>query len=273
MTLFKDINLPFCPNTVILKGLNDQLLAEMQALAPSNLVKIDDLNVVLGSGAIPFVGGPTAKAKLKAAIDRRGVTMKINSAYRTFAQQFLLFREKQFGRGGCGIAKVANPGRSNHESGLALDIQDPLTWKPFMQAQGWRHFGSGDLPHYDFMGGTDLRKLGIMAFQVLWNKHNPTDKIKPDGLLLRKWQDSETIKRLLKTPIHGFGGRPTLQNGDTGSLVEEIQTKLKVDTSSGGFGTFGPKTKAAIQKFQREKGIVPDDGIVDSKTWAALDEI
>jgi hypothetical protein len=204
-TLFKDIDLDPCPSTGILKGLNDQLFAEFTIIAPGKLVKIDDLNVTLGSGAIPFVGGPTAKAKLKAAIDKRGVKLSINSAYRTFAQQYLLFRLKNLVRGGCGITAVAQPGTSNHESGLALDINDPLTWKPFLQAQGWRHFGAKDLPHYDFIGGgTDLRSLGIKAFQSLWNKHNPNDKLVVDGNLGNNWQNSETIKRLLKTPKDGF---------------------------------------------------------------------
>jgi N-acetylmuramoyl-L-alanine amidase len=204
-TLFKDIKLSSCPSTSILKGLNDQLLAEFNIIAPGKLVKIDDLNVTLGSAVIPFVGGPTAKAKLKAAIAARGVKLSINSAYRTFAQQYLLFREKNFGPGGCGITRVAQPGQSNHESGLALDINSPLAWKPFLAAQGWRHFGPGDLPHYDFIGGgTDLRSLGIKAFQSLWNKHNPKDLLKVDGKLGTDWQNSETIKRLLKTPIDGF---------------------------------------------------------------------
>jgi len=205
-TLFKDINLSSCPGTDILKGLNDQLLAELQTIAPGKLVDISNLNVSLGKGVIPFVGGSTAKAKLDAAIAAHGVTLSINSAYRTFAQQYMLFRKKSFGPAGCGIALVARPGASNHESGLALDIKKPLTWKPFLQAQGWRHFGSRDLPHYDFIaGGADLRSLGIKAFQSLWNKHNPFDQITVDGKLVRpNWQDSETIKRLLKTPIDGF---------------------------------------------------------------------
>ena len=185
--------------------MNDQLLAEFDIIAPGKLVNIDDLNVTFGSAVIPFVGGPTAKAKLKAAIAARGVKLSINSAYRTFAQQYLLFREKNFGPGGCGITRVAQPGQSNHESGLALDINSPLAWKPFLAAQGWRWFGPKDLPHYDFIGGgTDLRSLGIRAFQSLWNKHNPKDLLKVDGKLGRDWQNSETIKRLLKTPKDGF---------------------------------------------------------------------
>ena len=203
--LFNDIKLSSCPSTIILKGLNDQLFAELNIIAPGKLVKIDDLNVTLGYAVIPFVGGPTAKARLKAAIDKRGAKLSINSAYRTFAQQYLLFRLKNFGPNGCGITAVAKPGTSNHESGLALDINDAITWKPFLAAQGWRWFGPKDLPHYDFIaGGTDLRSLGIKAFQSLWNKNNPKDLLKVDGKLGDNWQNSETIKRLLKTPKDGF---------------------------------------------------------------------
>lgn len=208
MTLFKDIDLRRrpCHSTTIIKGLNDQILAEFAVIAPGKLVSITNLNVSLGSAAaaVPYVGGPTAKARLKAAIDSRGQTLHINSGYRTFAQQFLLFRLKHFG--GCNPNPVARPGTSNHESGLALDINDPLSWKPFLSAQGWRHLGPSDPPHYDFVaGGTDLRSLGIKAFQSLWNKHNPSDSILVDGLLrLPDWQNSETIKRLMKSPIDGF---------------------------------------------------------------------
>jgi N-acetylmuramoyl-L-alanine amidase len=205
MVLFKDIQLSACPSTLIIKGLNDQVLEQFSIVAPGKLVRIDDLNVFLSpaAAAFPFVGGPTAKAKLKAAIEARGVKLSINSGYRTFAQQFLLFRLKHLG--GCNSNPVARPGTSNHESGLALDVNEPLTWKPFLQAQGWRHFGPQDLPHYDFIaGGTDLRLLGIRAFQSLWNKHNPGDQIDEDGSLGSDWQNSQTIKRLLKSPIEGF---------------------------------------------------------------------
>lgn len=208
-TLIKGLNLSTCPSTSILKGLNDQLLQEFNAIpgASGKLVSIKDLGVTFGSAAIPFVGGPTAKARLiKAIASRPSVKIHINHAYRTVAQQFLLFREFHFGpTPKChGMTAVARPGTSNHESGLAVDIQDPLSWKPFLQPQGWRHFGSRDLPHYDFIGGTDLRSLGIKAFQSLWNKYNPGDKIAVDGDLGPDLTKSETIKRLLNTPVDGF---------------------------------------------------------------------
>jgi N-acetylmuramoyl-L-alanine amidase/Putative peptidoglycan binding domain len=71
-------------------------------------------------------------------------------------------------------------------------------------------------------------------------------------------------------PAVSATGRPTLRRGATGPLVALIQSKLSVDTSTGGNGTFGPKTEAAVRAFQRKEMLVPD-GIVGPKTWAALD--
>jgi hypothetical protein len=61
--------------------------------------------------------------------------------------------------------------------------------------------------------------------------------------------------------------RATVRRGDTGALVEELQRLLRIDTSAGGKGTFGPKTEAAVRAFQGAHGMVPD-GIVGPKTWA-----
>lgn len=204
--LIKEILLDSCPSTFILDGLNQQLIKQFNVIAPGKLVSIKDLAdsglVKLGPAAYPFVGGPTAKARLKQAIESRGETLEVNSAYRTVAQQFLLWRMFHVGPpSNCGIATVADPGKSNHESGLALDIQNPLRWRLSLQTFGWKHLGPFDPPHYDFVGGTDLRKLGVKAFQSLWNQHNPSDKLEEpvDGLF-----GPETRKRLEKTPIDGF---------------------------------------------------------------------
>lgn len=78
--------------------------------------------------------------------------------------------------------------------------------------------------------------------------------------------------RLIPPVEPGATARPTLRRGSTGPLVEQIQAKLHVDTTTGGKGNFGPKTEAAVRAFQREHGIVPD-GIVGPKTWAALDGV
>lgn len=68
--------------------------------------------------------------------------------------------------------------------------------------------------------------------------------------------------------------RPTIRRGSENNplfLVKVIQRKLgfasaKVD------GAFGPLTEAAMRRFQRAHGLVPD-GIVGPRTWKALDGV
>lgn len=61
---------------------------------------------------------------------------------------------------------------------------------------------------------------------------------------------------------------PTLRVGSRGNSVLELQTLLEMDKSQRD-SVFGPKTKAAVQQFQRAHSLV-DDGIVGPATWAAL---
>lgn len=66
-------------------------------------------------------------------------------------------------------------------------------------------------------------------------------------------------------------GRTTLRRGSEGNLVKEVQKNVgfvgaQVD------GDFGPLTEAAVRRFQRAQGLVPD-GIVGPKTWVALDGV
>jgi hypothetical protein len=210
----RDINLSSCPSTDILAGLNKQLVQKLNAIAPGKLVSIEDL---IASGKInpkpsvlPFVGGPTAKARLLAAINDRAaangslIPLPLNSAYRTVAQQFLLRREFDFGPGKCNMSAVANPGTSNHESGLAIDIDNNMSWQPYLRRRSWFWIGAFDPPHFDFVGGTDLRQLNVKAFQSLWNDHNPGDQLQVDGSFGTNPPNSQTWKRLLKTPVDGF---------------------------------------------------------------------
>lgn len=64
-----------------------------------------------------------------------------------------------------------------------------------------------------------------------------------------------------------------LGKGDKGPAVKELQTLLnKLGYSVGAVdGSFGPKTDAAVEKFQKGKGLVPD-GIVGDKTQDALEK-
>jgi N-acetylmuramoyl-L-alanine amidase len=105
-----DLRLDTCPSTFVLDGLNQQILNEFNKVDLQKagftkdekiddiLVKIDDLpNVSFGSAAYPYVGGQTAKARIRDAVNSHGKTLVINSALRTLAQQFLLWRMFNFG--------------------------------------------------------------------------------------------------------------------------------------------------------------------------------
>jgi hypothetical protein len=146
----------------------------------------------------PYLQAPAADA-LAAAQRARGATMGINSALRTLPQQFLLYRWYQQKR--CGIRLAAPPGKSNHESAVALDIGDYGAWRPAMQAKGFRWLGASDPVHFDYVGEgrVDLGGLSVLAFQKLWNRNHPEDPIAEDSAY-----GDDTEKRLALAPVGGF---------------------------------------------------------------------
>ena len=190
---------PGC-STSACNALSQQLIHQMNVMNPNILVSFDELNVKLQNAAFPYLQAP-AKAALAKAIQERGRTMTVNSGYRTIAQQLLLFN---WGRG-CGYPVVAKPGRSNHQSGSALDINDHNGWKPYLQKHGWRWFGNNDKPHFDYVGSgaKDIRKATMQAFQQLWNNNNPNKKLTVDGV----W-GPQTEKCLNESPAFGFEKAP-----------------------------------------------------------------
>jgi D-alanyl-D-alanine carboxypeptidase len=123
----------------------------------------------------------------------------INSAYRTVAQQYFL-RQLFLSRRGSSANK---PGTSSHEDGLALDIRNHDEWKDALINNGWvRPFLPKEPWHFSFQAGTnsdELKKIGVEAFQELWNEKNPTDQIEVDGDF-----GKETKKRMDKSPPNGF---------------------------------------------------------------------
>ncbi|NJK38907.1 MAG: D-alanyl-D-alanine carboxypeptidase [Oscillatoriales cyanobacterium RM2_1_1] len=238
----------------------------MNWIEPSTLVSFGDLNVDNGPAVYPFLQ-PAARTALSRAISARGRKLYVNSAYRTIAQQLMLYNQGQ--RRQCGIGIVATPGRSNHQSGLAIDVEDYYGWRPFLEAQGWLWLGQYDPPHFDYVGwGTrDIRWLAILAFQQLWNRYNPRDQIYEDGLY--GWS---TEYRLNRSPIGGFPPRilyltlPYMEGSD----VIRLQTALnRAGITTGTDGVFGPGTELSVMNFQRQKGLVAD-GVVGPNTYKAL---
>ena len=197
--------------TSVVKGLSTQLVGEIQCLRPNTLKSIDKLpGIALGSAVFPYLQSPAATAMV-AAQKARGTTLSINSALRTLPQQYMLYRWYQTGR--CGISLAAKPGTSNHESALALDVQDNAGWRSAMTGKSFRWLGASDPVHYDYVGAgaVDLRGLTVKAFQRIWNRNNPTDKITEDGSY-----GPATESRLAKAPIGGFAKGADCTNADGG---------------------------------------------------------
>lgn len=259
---------PGC-STAVVNGLSQQLIHQMNLVLPNALVSFDDLNVDLGDAAFPFVQ-PQAKQGLQQAIKARGAKMYVNSAYRTIAQQLLLHRWGS----GCGYSVVAQPGQSNHQSGLAIDIEDPAGWQPYLEQCGWRWYGPGDPPHFDYVGGgcRDLRGTAMLALQRLWNKNYPNRAIAEDGVYGAQTEDA-----LNQAPALGFAkapwdeaprmlrlSRPPMEGKD----VQKLQEKLKAAGMTIGIdGVFGPGTDKAVKAFQQQKQLTAD-GVVGPRTMA-----
>lgn len=267
------------------RALDLQLIAQIQKIAPGLLVKFDYLQVAYGPGCHPYLQAPAVKALEKVVAMRSEHRLKINSAYRTLAQQALLFAQYQQRR--CGVVAAARPGQSNHNSGLSLDIDEASIWRPTFERCGFDWLGSWDPMHFDFVGSSakDLRWVSIKAFQQLWNLNHPKQKIAEDG----KWGE-QTFTVLMRTTISGFmycpslavhhkvpaittnpNPLPSLRKGMSGLDVVRLQTALAKKQLVGiePDGVFGNRTEDAVKSIQRSVGITAD-GVVGLATRKAL---
>lgn len=258
-------------STAVVNGLSQQLIYKLQLMMPGAFVSYDNLDVDLGDAAFPYVQAP-AKQALQRAIQDRGIKMLVNSSYRTIAQQMLLFNDR-FNNPN----PVAPPGRSNHQTGLAINIEDPRGWEPFLMNHGWQPL-PGDDPHFDYLGGStiDIRRNSILAFQQLWNINHPNEKIDEDGIFA---EGGETEDALNRSPASGFAkapwdGNPRIlklsQPRMEGSDVVKLQEALKkVSITVAVDGEFGPGTDKAVKEFQKMKNLTADR-IVGSKMLAMM---
>ena len=192
-------------STASVKGLSAQIIAEASCVNPDAFADVPKLaNLNVPSYVFLNLEKP-ARDKLVSVLNASpGTTMTINSMLRTVAQQYLLYRWYQ--TGSCGISLAAKPGNSNHETGLALDVDNYSTWKSKLQNAGFKWLGGNDPVHFDYVGAgaKDHRGLDVLAFQRLWNRNNPNDKISEDG----DWGPN-TEARMKKAPASGFAKGPS----------------------------------------------------------------
>eukprot|EP01127_Copromyxa_protea_P013370 TRINITY_DN3590_c0_g1_i3.p1 TRINITY_DN3590_c0_g1~~TRINITY_DN3590_c0_g1_i3.p1 ORF type:complete len:137 (-),score=26.64 TRINITY_DN3590_c0_g1_i3:70-480(-) len=130
-------------------------------------------------------------------LDKKNDYITLNSAFRSSAQQYLLYN--WHAKGMCGIPLAAKPGTSNHEGGRAIDTSHFSYWESVLAANGWKWFGSSDQYHFDYTSVPDLAQQNLIAFQKLWNEHNPDSKISEDGVY-----GPNTAAAFAKSPCGGW---------------------------------------------------------------------
>lgn len=258
--------------TATVRGLSLQIIAEMNLLIPNVLVNCEDLNIEPASLAVNSFLQPAAKEALRRAIKARAnAPLRLTSAYRTVAQQHILY--SWYEMGSCDIALAARPGLSNHEDGLAIDTPDFDEWRTALEVQDWEWLGDNDEVHFTYMGSgvrDDIGSIGVQAFQQLWNKNNPNDQIEAEGLF-----GTETAKRLNQSPAEGFATARLLQlvnppmQGEDVEAVQQALVDVGLLNATDKNSIYDAVTKAAIEKFQSDKGLTPD-GKVGPKTRKAL---
>lgn len=182
-------------------GLSQQIIGQANCISPGAYEELAPLpsNVTLGGAVLPYIQLPARDALLDALNANPGQSMQINSMLRTVAQQYLLYRWYQQGR--CGIGLAATPGNSNHENGLAIDIQQYNTWRSDLEARGFDWLGGNDPVHFDYRGMDAVNQKGVdvLAFQQLWNINHPDDLIDADGIY-----GPQTQARMEQSPAEGF---------------------------------------------------------------------
>lgn len=213
-------------STSIVAGLSQQILDEVQCNNPTAIAPVPDRpNLVKGAAVFAYLEPPARDALLAALDANPNTTMTVNSMMRTVAAQYLLYQWM----GSCGISIAASPGSSNHETGLAIDVDEHDAWITALEANHFTWYGAGDAVHFDYTGPgtTDIRSEGVLAFQKLWNRNNPGDLIDEDGIY-----GPQTGARISQSPTDGFA-LGAMCSGGTGGAG-----------GVGGAGTGGSSTGA-----------------------------
>jgi len=193
-----------CSTSVVI-GLSKQIADEIGCASPTGLVKFTAGGklTITSNSVLPYLAANAKQDLMDVAANN---TVQVNSAFRTVAQQYLLYRWYQLGR--CGITAAATPGNSNHESGRALDIANYSSIITAMGNQGWSHDVPNDPVHFDHLSSPDIRGRDVLAFQKLWNRNHPNDTIAEDGDY-----GPMTEARLKASPSEGFAIGPTCTQG------------------------------------------------------------
>jgi murein L,D-transpeptidase YcbB/YkuD len=133
-------------------------------------------------------------------------------------------------------------------------------------------------PHYDYVfpaaTRSDLGRIGVRAFQRLWNQYNASDRIAEDGDY-----GTQTEARLARSPVEGFRlvfarvlrlQEPRLQGEDVRRVQAALNNSSIVDINIRITGIFDMTTEIAVMQFQTATRRLAVDGVVGPTTLRAL---
>ena len=216
-------------DTSSVKGLSLQIIAEGNCLRAGAYSAVPKAGkVVFGSNVFAKLQAPGRDQLVAALKANPSKAISINSMLRTVAQQYLVYTWYQASHR-CGIELAATPGSSNHETGLALDTSQYAAWTSILKAHGFRWFGNGDKVHFDYVGAgaKDYSGLDVQAFQRLWNRNHPSDKIAEDG----EW-GPQTNARMTKSPAKGFAKGASCASAAATTEIAELDPAATTDADT-----------------------------------------
>ena len=186
-------------------GLSRQIIDQVRCNNPKAFVPLPArANLALESHIFPYLESAARDHLLRVLDAHRNRTLRVHSALRTVAQQYLVWRWASSRR--CGVQMATAPGDSNHETGRALDIANVAEWRPALEAEDFHWLGASDNVHFDYKSSraSPQGAPDVLAFQRLWNRNHPEDRIGESGRY-----DSNTEQRLKKSPPAGFSVGPS----------------------------------------------------------------
>lgn len=180
----------------VANGVTNQIIGVLESMGYT--FKEMDSNWIHCSGGCLNKLQSAAADSLAAAAAATGDYITLNSAFRSSAEQYMLYQ--WYLKGMCYISLAAAPGSSNHEGGRAIDTSYYSYWLNPLANYGWVHsYPSSDPVHFDYSGSPDIAQQNLLAFQKLWNQHNPGNQLDEDGIY-----GPATADALYNTPCNGW---------------------------------------------------------------------
>lgn len=267
----------------LVDGIGTQLVEELRCMDDTILEfyeSCEEAGCIYADGPQPLAIRPEVIAALQAAALEMDDWISITAGYRDVSMQYY---SRWYNENCDSSFDAAIPGESNHQGGRAVDVRYYTHWWDALLNNGFEHPIVTDNPHFELVGtaafrarSAELQSLSIEAYQRLWNRNNPDDRITEDGVY-----GASTKVRLGLAPVEGFpigpcepgsgGGDVGVDAGpDAGTDVgTDVGTDTDTDTSTDTSTDAG--TDAATDASTDTGTDAATDAATDSSTDASTD--